>query len=308
MKPSNRLTRRFFIKGLGAIAAIPALERSARAEKAPAKAGSIKVLSCNIRSSAVATDKNTGDGWDMRKAMCVDIIQGQRADLVCLQECLGDQFDYLKGRMLEFESFGLSAPGEIFHPQNAILFSRSRFEMISAGGFWLSKSPHIAGTKSWDSAHSRFANWVDLKDRKHGKKFRLWNTHWDNKGQVARVEQCRVLCEGVEAAHSKNFPQLLAGDMNADVTNAAIANLKDRGWVDTYASVHGPADPGFTAHRFLGPKFPEQMNEAPIKGKIDWIFCRGAVRTLAAEVIRDGRNGRFPSDHYFISAEVMLGG
>jgi hypothetical protein len=28
------------------------------------------------------------------------------------------------------------------------------------------------------------------------------------------------------------------------------------------------------------------------------------VKTLAAEIIRDGKNGRYPSDHYFLSATV----
>jgi hypothetical protein len=30
------------------------------------------------------------------------------------------------------------------------------------------------------------------------------------------------------------------------------------------------------------------------------------VKTHAAEIIRDGRDGRYPSDHYFISATIAL--
>ena len=30
------------------------------------------------------------------------------------------------------------------------------------------------------------------------------------------------------------------------------------------------------------------------------------MKALAADVIRDSRNGRYPSDHYFVSAVVAL--
>lgn len=34
---------------------------------------------------------------------------------------------------------------------------------------------------------------------------------------------------------------------------------------------------------------------------------RGSMRALSAEVIRESRQGRFPSDHYFVSATVAAG-
>jgi hypothetical protein len=43
-------------------------------------------------------------------------------------------------------------------------------------------------------------------------------------------------------------------------------------------------------------------------GKIDWIFARGATRVVGAEIIRDSRDDRFPSDHYFVSADFQLDG
>src|SRR5690606_17927694 len=138
-----------------------------------------------------------------------------------------------------------------YNPGNAILYSPQRYEVISAGGYWLSKTPHIACSRSWDSAATRFANWLHLKDRQSGRQFRVWNTHLDHKGQTAREEQARMVCEGAEAAHGAEFPQILTGDMNADMRNPAISIYKSRGWKDTYAEVHGEADPGFTYHRFI---------------------------------------------------------
>ncbi len=148
-------------------------------------------------------------------------------------------------------------------------------------------------------------NWVQLKERGSGREFRLWNTHLDHIGQVAREKGAELIVQA-SAALPKAFPQLLTGDFNAHAANPAIKRVAAGGWTDTYSAVHGPADPGFTAHGFLGPRHAEKLPNGKRGARIDWIWCRGAVKPLAAEVIREGRNGRYPSDHYFVSAEVNL--
>jgi len=266
---------------------------------------SITILSCNIRKS-LPQDDEAGNGWDARKDLCFEVIRAQGADLICLQECSNVQFTDVKSTLPEFDSFGLSNPAEMFNPTNLILFSRTRFGLISAGGFWLSETPHVAGTKSWDCAHPRFANWVQLREHDSGLELRVWNTHFDHIGQVARERQAQLVVES-SGVFPEDLPQLLTGDLNADVTNPAITSLTDGGWLDTYAAVNGPEDPGFTFHNFLGPEFPAQTPKERVKGKIDWILCRGPVKPLSSQVIRDGRDGRYPSDHYFVSAKVKLG-
>jgi endonuclease/exonuclease/phosphatase family metal-dependent hydrolase len=108
----------------------------------------------------------------------------------------------------------------------------------------------------------------------------------------------------IEESHQylTSFPQVFTGDFNEDATNRVISLIKEAGWEDTYLAVNGPADPGFTGHGFLGPKHAEKSK----KGKIDFIFGKGPVKSRAASVIRDEVNGRYPSDHYFVSAEVSL--
>lgn len=264
----------------------------------------MKILCCNVRRN-LPEDEQAGNGWDARKDLCVEVIRAQRADVICVQECWNAQFRDLRSRLPEFDSFGLANPHADFNPANAIFFARARCDLVSAGGFWLSETPHIAGSKSWDSAHPRFVNWVHLRDRDSGHEFRVWNGHLDHIGQVAREKQAQLIVQASEAL-PEDLPQLFTADMNADAANPAIEITKAGGWLDTYAAVHGPEDPGFTFHAFLGPKYADGRPPDKIKGKIDFIFCRGPVRTLAAEVIRDSRDGRYPSDHYFLSAEVRL--
>lgn len=263
----------------------------------------MKILSCNIRVN-LQEDQDAGNGWDDRKDLCLDVMRSRSADIICVQECRSVHLADLKRGLPQFDTFGLSNPGEGYHPFNAIFFLKDRFVPISSGGFWLSETPHVAGSQSWDSARPRFANWVDLTDRETGRDFRMWNTHLDHIGAVARVKQAEVIVQGSEVLG--DLPQLLTGDFNTDASDPAIATLKSGGWTDTYETVHGPVDPGFTYHGFLGPEFLVHKPNARIKGKMDFIFARGPVKPIAAEVIRDGRDGRFPSDHYFISTEVEL--
>ena len=301
------MKRRHFLKHLGLAASLPWLGRAAwAAADAPQKTdpASHKILTCNVRVD-VPADGRAGDGWADRKDLCADVMRAQKADLIGLQECQHVHLQHLKARLPEFDSFALSHPDERAFPLNAILFVRARYELISAGGFWLSETPHVAGSKSWDSAQSRFVNWVHLKERSAGKEFRVWNTHLDHIGQVAREKQAELIVQA-SAVFPKDFPQLLTGDFNANATNPAIKLVAAGGWTDTYSAVHGPADPGFTAHAFLGPQYAEQRLNGKPGARIDWIWCRGAVKPLAAEVIREGRNGHYPSHHYFVSAVVAI--
>jgi endonuclease/exonuclease/phosphatase family metal-dependent hydrolase len=301
------MKRRQFLKYLGLAGSLPWVGRLAlAAADAPQKADSAshKILTCNIRVDAPA-DARSGDSWADRKELCVEVMRAQKADLIGLQECQHVHLRYLKTVLPEFDTFALSHPDQLAYPLNAILYSRARYELISAGGFWLSETPHIAGSKSWDCAQSRFVNWVQLQDRAAQKQFRFWNTHLDHIGQVARQHQAELIVQA-SAVFPKDFPQLLTGDFNAGAANPAIQLVAAAGWTDAYAAVHGLTDPGFTAHAFLGPGYAEKKLKGKPGARIDWIWCRGPVKPLAAQVIRDGRNGHYPSDHYFVSAEVQM--
>jgi endonuclease/exonuclease/phosphatase family metal-dependent hydrolase len=295
------MKRRNFLKQLGLATTLPLLSRAtfATAADVPAKTGtSHKILSCNVRVD-MPGDAKTGDSWAERKALCGDIIKAQKADLIGLQEGQQAHLSYLKSRMPEYDSYALSHAVDYFHPVDAILFLRERYELISAGGFWLSETPHLAASKSWDSALPRLANWVHLKERSSGKEFRYWNTHLDHKGQNAREKGATMIVQA-SAALPKTFPQILTGDMNASIENPAIKNFKEGGWIDTYAAANGSKDPGSSFHGFKGEKSGHGA-------KIDWIFCRGTVEPIVSTIIRDGRNNHYPSDHYFVLAEVAIG-
>ena len=299
------IPRRSFLQG--ALASLPFLGRAAAPRRGRSSSGrppeggprKHRILSCNIRVP-LPRDDRAGHGWKDRREVCAQVIASRKPDIIGLQECYGVQLEFLKKRLTGFESFGQAAPGPVFNPLNAILYSRSRYRLVSAGGFWLSETPHVAGSSSWDSARPRWVNWVDLEDRASGAAFRFWNTHLDHKGAEARKRQARMILEA--AAPYGEAPQILTGDLNTGASTLPVRILKDGGWTGTYSAVHGPGDPGFTYHAFKGARY---RSKKP-KGKIDWIFCRGGFRPAAAEIIKDHPGGVYPSDHYFLSADLVL--
>lgn len=307
----NNLSRRSFIKTTGIAAALPVLAQAA--DFAPAHLSAKdknlhKVLTCNIRV-ALADDEKTGNGWKSRKDICAGVMRRQNPDIICMQEVLREQNEDLKKAFPHFMSLGFEGPemdefqdnDYHFIAKNPIFFSLKRYELLGAGGFWLSETPLVAGSKSWDTARARNANWVRLKDKESGKELRVVNLHLDHINQTAREKQMQVILQEA-AQYPAGFHQVLTGDFNASAANHVYDMVEEAGWSDSYTAIHGNAEAGFTVHEFQGENYVKKG-----KGrKIDFIFSKGGWQAKSAAIIKDNVNGHYPSDHYFVSAELLL--
>ncbi|NLF33071.1 MAG: endonuclease/exonuclease/phosphatase family protein [Planctomycetes bacterium] len=256
----------------------------------------VRVMSCNIRCD------HGGDGannWVHRRDLCVEVMQSRRPDILCCQEVWASQAADLRRALAGYAWMGTIDEPDGRGPVNSIFYRSDRFRPTSAGAYWLSQTPHVCGSRSWDSRCVRLATWARLLDGESGREVRIVNTHLDHVSQPAREGQAAVLNEDA-AAYGETFAQILTGDMNAGPENPAIACFGGAGWRDTWQAARGEDDPGPTFHGFRGPAY-----DGP-EGRIDWIFMRGPVRATAAEVVTDHRDGRYPSDHHFITADVEL--
>ena len=301
--------RRSFLKEFSLLAATPLLAKGVFAfeDAAPKNENSHRILCCNIRV-ALAEDEEKGMGWSQRKALCIEVIKNQKPDIICLQEVLRIQNEDLKAALPHFFSFGFEGPemdtgDNDYHgiAKNPIFFSKKRYELLSAGGYWLSETPLIAGSISWESARARNANWVRLKDKKSGKEFRVLNLHLDHKVQAAKEQQIELALKEAKQ-YSPNFPQILTGDLNSTIANPVNKKIKSYGWTDTYEALHGEKEAGITMHGFKGGAYPVK----PQSGRIDFIFSKGPIKSLGSTIIKDHKNNLYPSDHYFMMADVRI--
>jgi endonuclease/exonuclease/phosphatase family metal-dependent hydrolase len=307
------MRRRNFLKQLGLAASLPWLGRSVLAAPgllAKSEADAHTILSCNIRV-ALPEDEAAGNGWNVRRDLCIEVIRAQKPDLICFQEVLRGQMADLEKGLPTFGSFGFEGPemdarmvGYGGIAKNPIFYSRARYEFISAGCFWLSETPHIPGSLSWDSARARHVNWVRLRDRTSRKQFRLLSTHLDHVSQRAREEQIKMILAEA-AVYAPEFPQILGGDLNSTAANPVLKLALAAGWKDSHMESPEPRDDGNTTHGFLGEK-NAKSEAAKKRGPIDFILTRGPVTTREWKIIRDSHDGHYPSDHYFIRAKLAF--
>src|SRR5690606_25097960 len=135
--------------------------------------------------------------------------------------------------------------------KNPILYATSRYELLAAGTYWLSETPLLAGSKSWDTARARHANWVRLREKKTGLQFRVVNLHLDHVSGEAKIQQAKMVVEE-SAQYQTAFNQILTGDFNTRHDSRVFESVRNGGWKESYETMHGPGEAGYTGHEFQG--------------------------------------------------------
>jgi endonuclease/exonuclease/phosphatase family metal-dependent hydrolase len=144
---------------------------------------------------------------------------------------------------------------------------------------------------------------VRLRETATGKEFVYANTHFDHVGKIARQEASKVISQRVSAI-AAGAPALLSGDLNINEDNPAYSvfvNPTTPGairWIDSFRTLHpqrGPEEASFNGFK------------GTTKGsRIDFIFHTAHFVATAAAIDRTSKDGRYPSDHYPVTATVRL--
>lgn len=267
-----------------------------------AEAPELRVMSFNIRYGTAPDGENR---WELRKDFLVETIRGFQPDLLGTQETLTFQRDYLAEKLPEYGVLGIGREdGKERGEMTAVFWRRDRFEVLDSGHFWLSATPEVPGSKSWDSALPRIVTWVKLRDRKQPQSPPiLWmNTHFDHRGAEARCQSARLLRKKL-AELGRGASLIVTGDFNAgegsEPYKLLFGDAEDgpSPVVDTYRAAH----PQKTDQEgtFCGFR-PENITGA----RIDWIACSRDWNVVAAEIDRTARDGKTPSDHFPVLAIV----
>lgn len=301
-------SRRNFVKGLGAALVLPALPAfGRRAGGVSDTTGNHRILSCNIRV-ALDEDEVAGVGWSSRRDICLKVIKNKNPDIISLQEVLKVQADDFKKSFPSYQLFGFDGPEMDPHPtgyygiaKNPILFSKDRYELLTAGTYWLSETPLVAGSKSWDTARARHANWIRIREKKTGRQVRVVNLHLDHISGEAKIQQAKMVVEE-SAQYQPDYNQLLTGDFNTKHDSSVFDSVRTGGWKESYETIHGAGEAGFTGHEFQGAGY----DKGPSKGRIDYIWYRGNIQPVQAAIIKDAVNGKYPSDHFFMQADFVI--
>ncbi|MEN6334554.1 MAG: endonuclease/exonuclease/phosphatase family protein [Phycisphaerales bacterium] len=259
------------------------------------------VMTFNIRYGS-ADDKQ--DSWPNRRDMVYDVLRRHDPDVVGLQEALRFQIDEIHAALPQYGEIGVGREdGKTEGEYSAILYRKDYLTLDDSGTVWLSDTPEVPGSISWNSACRRVCTWGRFIPKGSGPAFYLFNTHLDHKSQPARQYGSILLSRRIaERKHAD--PVILTGDFNADENNPAIQYLKGLSelsspdgdlfknpapLVDSFRVAPPTEQVVGTFHGFQG---------GIDGGKIDYIFIQPGVEVKVAEILRDNKDGRYPSDHF----------
>ena len=251
----------------------------------------LRVMSFNIRLGVAKDGENH---WDKRHDLVADTIKKFKPDLLGTQETWHFQADFLKKQLPEYGYVGWTRQAGKEGEQCGIFFRKNRFELVESGQFWLSKTPQKKGSKSWDSSLPRIVTWIEVKDKKaDGRQLRFLNTHFDHRGKVARVEAAKMIRETARK-HSER-PVIITGDFNcSDVSEPYKALFEGKTLTDSFrARYPAKAAKEGTFNGFKG------TDTGP---RIDWVLHNDKFATVDAGIDKTNKDGRYPSDHFPVTA------
>jgi len=270
----------------------------------------LRVMSFNIRYGTANDGENH---WKNRRDMVFDLLRNHKSDVVGLQEALKFQIDEIIKAVPMFGMVGVGRDdGKTKGEYCAILYNRERLAVGQSGTFWLSDTPDVPGSITWGNDCTRICTWTRFVEKNSGKAFYVYNLHLDHVSQPSREKSVVLVAERIGQRKNKE-PFVITGDFNAGENNPAILFLKGKAAldnrmggqsknplavVDTFRVLHPDAKDVGTFNQFKGNR----------KGdKIDYIFTTPDVKVLEAAILRDNINGRYPSDHYPVKAELGFG-
>jgi endonuclease/exonuclease/phosphatase family metal-dependent hydrolase len=260
----------------------------------------LTVMSFNIR---YGTANDGPDHWNARKAHLFEIVRREDADLIGLQEALDFQIDEIAKAAPIYAVVGVGRDdGARKGEYSAILFRKDRLHVAESGTFWFSDTPEVIASKSWGNTITRICTWARFIDR-DGRGFWHFNVHLDHQSQPSRERSTVLLRERIEARSTKTEPVVVTGDFNVGETNPATLTMTAvtagaPGFVDTFRVLHRDNSEAGT---FNGFKFGNTRGE-----KIDYVFAPPGTEVLRADILRDSKDNRYPSDHFPVVARVRL--
>ncbi len=256
------------------------------------EAAAFRVATFNIRCPA----DRAPNAWTCRVDRVAGLIAKHRFDLIGLQEATAGQIDDLLTQGWDAVGGGRD-DGKRGGEASCVFFKIARFELRDSGTFWLSETPEVPGSKSWNTACTRVCTWARLAERKTGKEFVHFNTHLDHLSEAARENGMALILKRMPQI-AQGRPVILTGDMNATPGSSVIRQATSV-LHDAAALSRAPhAGPLAT---FNGFKF----GQAPT-AQIDYIFVSEAFGVLSHATLDDSQNGLYPSDHFPVAADVAL--
>ena len=290
------------------IAAAP-IATAATAVPAPAATQvQFDVMTFNIRTSNIPDGDNA---WPLRKQLLAETIRKFAPQVIGMQEAIDEQLDYLSSVLPEYRWLGMDRRlngGEGLSEYTPIFYRHDELTPIESGNFWLTETPDVpppppaprdASGQRRRRGGGRIVTWARFHHIATGRAVYVFNTHLSPRRGAGQIDAVALILERVGAVPTGSAVVVL-GDFN---------NVAEESDVWELATSHGLADAWVLADERRGPAMTRSDFGPPENGyaeRIDWILVGGPIGVRSAETILHNDGGRYPSDHYPVTARLEL--
>lgn len=244
--------------------------------------------------------ENDFDGenhWLNRRDFLVRIILKYRPHVLGTQEGKPAMLSFLQENLSGYRISAHSRHWDDHCQYPTLYYLDDAFALVEDGEFWLSESPELHMSKSWDSAFPRMMSYALLEMRQSGQRILAAVTHLDHISGWARIEGAKLIRAW---ATERKAPTVLLGDFN-DLPGSEVHRSLNHPlgpFLDSWQELRKPEDQqSYTQHGFTG---------VPKKGRIDWILTTSEFRILDGSIVYDHETGRYPSDHFPLWVDLEL--
>lgn len=257
----------------------------------------MKIMTFNLRADNPMDIHNR---WKQREELVYEVLKEYDCDIIGFQEVTREMKKGLVNACADYEKIGEGRTRQFFMEENS-LFVKKQHKIIKDKTFWLSKTPDKRSSTIWYSLFPRICTGA-VCEMEDGKKVRVYNTHLDCLLPKAREYGLKVILNHIKAQQEEEtLPCILMGDFNAKPNSKLIKKFKN----GQYAGNR------FIAVQEVNPDLYKKTTMSGFKGReegrhIDYIFVTEEFKVKSMEIVKYHKNGRYPSDHYPIVAELEL--
>lgn len=286
-------TRILIISGLAALILLSCQTNAPEKNKTV-----LNVMSFNIRYN------NPDDGiniWDNRKDMVADVFKEYKIDIAGLQEVTKVQLDDLTVRLGDYAHIGVGRNDGIAEGEYCpIFFDKSELTLLDQGTQWLSETPEIIGSKGWDAALPRIFTWGKFENNANGEVFYYINTHFDHRGELARLNSSKLLMSKVVEITDGKFATVITGDFNYTKESEGYKIMTSTENELTFSDTKEITQTPFTGR----PHSSNGFREREVSRIIDYVFVKEGVKVMTYDILAIQKDSVYVSDHYPVISTI----
>jgi endonuclease/exonuclease/phosphatase family metal-dependent hydrolase len=250
----------------------------------------VKLISSNIRFD---NPKDQHNDWNGRRLLLSKCLNDFSPDIIGTQEGRKGQLEDLEGLLINLkkETTNRDWIPERMYP--TIFYNPKTITILASGDIWLSTTPEVRGSISFDSTFPRLFTWIRAKNLDFD--FFFINVHLDHGSSNTRICQAKVLIQEAKRLNFQNLPIIIIGDFNEGPSGEVKSIISNAFPVYDPWEKLGFAEEG-SHHRFQGP-LKDSL-------RIDWILCDKSLPCEEIFFDKTQNASIYPSDHYPLKAVI----